>query len=502
MNPPVALKSIWILALGTRGDVQPYVAVARAMAERGIKVRFYTSDEFVDFAKTFGLTAISLRLSMKEFASRHSKEAATAIDGNAHKVGDVLTLYNEASAESTAAVILRDVEAGLLPDLVVTSPMAKGIAWYLSLSHKVPNVDLLCQGVIYNPNHLPLGLPNLPFGLNYFMFYHVLTAMGYKMHLAYFGKDRLPLDLTKAFSLKQCIASMRDMRLPHIIMWSEELADALYPCRTSMHRFTGSPVIDKEDQCSNLTSFGGSASKQRIEVFLQAGPKPVYLGWGSMAGKTKESLMELAIKAVYHAQQRAILLGGYAELDEATVPLLHLSDDMTAYAQKNILIVEEAPHEWLFPQVAATVHHGGAGTTTAALRAGVPTIITPVVGDQFDHSRMVREMQLGVGFQEQLNAIHPEQLGEAIRTVVDDKDMHQRVAKLSVKLSAEEGADRAVDEITSFWNEYCVTGKFHEIFPGKASKTATATRWLSLAAVGGMALVAIMAYYGGSRQLF
>lgn len=104
--------------------------------------------------------------------------------------------------------------------------------------------------------------------------------------------------------------------------------------------------------------------------FLAAGPPPVFVGFGSMASGQRGWLTELAVDAVRRAGVRAVLQAGWADLHD-----LHGLDD-------TVCAVGDMPHEWLFPQVSAVVHHGGAGTTGAGLRAGVPSVITPVYADQ------------------------------------------------------------------------------------------------------------------------
>ncbi|HEX3591485.1 MAG TPA: glycosyltransferase [Pseudonocardiaceae bacterium] len=101
--------------------------------------------------------------------------------------------------------------------------------------------------------------------------------------------------------------------------------------------------------------------------FLDAGPAPVFLGFGSMLGGQGRWLSGLVRDAVRAAGVRAVAQAGWAGIDGA-------GDD--------VLAVGDVPHEWLFPRMAAVVHHGGAGTTGAGLRAGRPTVITPVFADQ------------------------------------------------------------------------------------------------------------------------
>merc|ERR1711892_24133 len=100
------------------------------------------------------------------------------------------------------------------------------------------------------------------------------------------------------------------------------------------------------------------------------------------------------------------------------------------YAKENVIFVDKAPHEWLFPQVSLTVHHGGAGTLNAALRAGVPTIVTPVFGDQYDNSFFVQKLGVGVGFEEKLQKIDARDLSKAIDAVVNDPAMTTRAKEV------------------------------------------------------------------------
>ena len=165
--------------------------------------------------------------------------------------------------------------------------------------------------------------------------------------------------------------------------------------------------------------------------FLQAGPAPVYIGFGSMAGRNPEQRAETAIKALERSGQRGILLTGWGGLQAGDLPDF-------------VFAVDSVPHDWLFPQMAAVVHHGGAGTTAAGLRAGAPTVIVPFFGDQPFWGRRVAE--LGVGTrpiaQKQLSV---ERLAAAIRTAACDLDMRRRAQELSQRIGREDGIGRAVE---------------------------------------------------------
>jgi sterol 3beta-glucosyltransferase len=116
--------------------------------------------------------------------------------------------------------------------------------------------------------------------------------------------------------------------------------------------------------------------------FLQSGSPPVYIGFGSMSNRNPEQTADLVIQALALTNQRAILLSGWSGLQKANTP-------------DSIFMIDSIPHSWLFPRVSAVVHHGGASTTAAGLKAGVPSVIIPFFGDQPFWGQRVAD--LGVG---------------------------------------------------------------------------------------------------------
>ena len=99
-----------------------------------------------------------------------------------------------------------------------------------------------------------------------------------------------------------------------------------------------------------------------LQGFMQDGTPPVYIGFGSMGSGDASHLTELVVQALALSGQRGIVMTGWGALKHEQLP-------------ETVFAVDDVPHEWLFPQTAAVVHHGGAGTTGAGLRAGVPAIV-------------------------------------------------------------------------------------------------------------------------------
>ena len=164
--------------------------------------------------------------------------------------------------------------------------------------------------------------------------------------------------------------------------------------------------------------------------FLAAGTPPIALGFGSMTGRKPQRMSEIVVEAVQMAGQRAILLSGWAGLGQMQLP-------------DTIFQLAAAPHSWLFPQMAAVVHHGGAGTTAAGLRAGVPSILVPHFADQPFWGQRVAS--LGVGPKPILRPrLTAHKLAAAIDTAVSSQPMRHKAAELGNRIRAEDGIGQAV----------------------------------------------------------
>ena len=166
--------------------------------------------------------------------------------------------------------------------------------------------------------------------------------------------------------------------------------------------------------------------------FLQDGPPPVSIGFGSMASRDPQATLELALQALTVSGQRGVLLSGWAGLGkDHTLP-------------RHVFAVDNIPHGWLFPRMAALVHHGGAGTTGAGLRSGVPAIITPLTADQPSWARTVHGLGAGpapIPFRE----LTAERLAAAIHQAVTNQQIRQQAAELGSRIRSEDGPGRTAE---------------------------------------------------------
>lgn len=167
-----------------------------------------------------------------------------------------------------------------------------------------------------------------------------------------------------------------------------------------------------------------------LAAFLAAGPPPVYVGFGSMPGLDAEGFTATVRAAVDQTGVRAIIATGGGALAPGE-------------AAANVHVIKGAPHHKLFPLVAAVVHHGGAGTTAAALRAGKQSIICPFFGDQPFWGRLVARLGAGTAPIERAK-LSPENLASAIAEAVGNSAMAARAAELGTRIRAEHGVATAI----------------------------------------------------------
>ena len=176
-------------------------------------------------------------------------------------------------------------------------------------------------------------------------------------------------------------------------------------------------------------------------AFLAAGPPPVYVGFGSMAGRDPRATTRTVLAAVQRAGTRAILASGWGGVvGPSRRPFA--ADLPDGLAPDRVFVLDEAPHAWLFPRVAAVVHHGGAGTTAAGLRAGRPTVVCPFFGDQPFWGARVAALGVGPPPIPQ-SRLDPRGLAAAIETAATDPAMRERAATLATQLRGEHGVARA-----------------------------------------------------------
>lgn len=414
---------ILILTYGSRGDVQPFVALGRALVARGHEVTLGTARRFETFVREAGLGFAPMSDAMLNLldteAGRDMMESTQGVLQSLKWTVMLTRTVGPAQAEligdSWAAAEAVD------PDLIVFHPKTYA-GPHIAEKRGIPAVLAMLVPMMVPTGERPnVGFPD--------------TGWQWWNRFSYRFVNR-----TMAFSAGRHVREMRAERgLP-----KQRRFDLLRDSRGRMLPVLNavSPSVlpaprDWPDEAVMtgywFTDHGDWTPPDDLAAFLEAGPPPVYVGFGSMAGRSPGRLAKAVIEALTRTGMRGIIATGWGGLKPADLP-------------DTIHKIEGAPHDWLFPRMAAIVHHGGAGTTAAAIRAGKPQVIVPFFGDQPFWGKIMA--QHGVApdpiAQKSLTA---DNLAEALRRVTGDPAMAQAAEALGAGVRQEDGLKRAVDVI-------------------------------------------------------
>jgi UDP:flavonoid glycosyltransferase YjiC (YdhE family) len=411
---------ILISTLGSRGDIQPYLALAVGLQQSEHRVTLATSHNFTEWIRSYGVDVHPTRFSAQEFMQKPETQA-TLKSGNPVRQ---FRMMREVMSQSVAA--MDDMwQAAQDADFVLQSGTGSGALEAASklgipaaFSYVIPFAPTRAFPSFFLGKQFSLGA-----GYNYLthtLMHGVLwSGMGGPM----MNRWRKKLGLPPWRSYAEQRAYARRLGVPSLYGFSPHVIPK--PADWDEHQHvTGYWLLDA------LPDWQPPADLSR---FLESGPPPVYAGFGSINVGDSESKTRLVLRALELSGQRGVLLTGWGGL-------------IRLPASSNVLFVDNVAHAWLFPRMAAVMHHGGAGTTGAGLRAGVPSIITPLAGDQVAWADTV--MKLGVGPRAPgINRLTAEKLANAIHTAVSDSAMRARAAALGEKIRAENGVARAVEII-------------------------------------------------------
>jgi UDP:flavonoid glycosyltransferase YjiC (YdhE family) len=168
---------------------------------------------------------------------------------------------------------------------------------------------------------------------------------------------------------------------------------------------------------------------REVISFIEDGEKPVYFGFGSIPDSEAGVVLKEVIGAIKSTEERWVILKGWFEKSSVKLP-------------DNVLLIGNIPHEWLFPQCKIVIHHGGAGTTASAIRAGVPQIVIPFYVDQIFWAWRVEK--LGLGLKVPRGKLSSKTLISAINKIKSDRSFYKKSQELSSLVSSEKGVDTAL----------------------------------------------------------
>ncbi|PWY91005.1 sterol 3-beta-glucosyltransferase, partial [Aspergillus heteromorphus CBS 117.55] len=418
---PTESLRITCLTIGSRGDVQPYIALCKGLLAEGHRPKIATHAEFepwvrkhgIDFASVDGDPAELMRICVENgmFTYSFLKEASLKFRG---WIDDLLSSAWRACQDSDLLIESPSAMAGIHIAEALRIPYFRAFTMPWSRTRAYPHAFAV-------PEYKMGGAYNY---ITYVMFDNVFwKAIAGQVNR--WRKKELGLKATG-------LDKMQPNKVPFLYNYSPSVVPPPldYP---DWIRITGYWFLSEGN---NWTPPAGLI--QFIQRAREDGKKIVYIGFGSIVVSDPSALTRTVVESVQKADVRCILSKGWSD---------RLGDPASAKSEiplpPEIFQIQSAPHDWLFSQIDAAAHHGGAGTTGASLRAGVPTIIKPFFGDQFFFGTRVEDLGVGICMKKLNVSVFSRALWEATHS----ERMIAKARELGVQIRSEDGVDTAIQAI-------------------------------------------------------
>jgi sterol 3beta-glucosyltransferase len=407
---------VLMVTTGTLGDVHPFVALGLGLKRAGYRVTLATHPEYETLASERGLAFRRVGVSFKELLESPAGR-------NWIESGESLRRYKEAMARAflpSTPQWLADVHAATLDaDAILFQPFAVA-AYHTAEKRGIPALCVSPFPVVVSSELEPLVWPKAPRWR--WLRRRLSDSLG-KVTASVFGEHhnahRRKLGLAPWHSANPFAELLSKIPTLHVY------SPSLLPAPSDW-----GPLAQVTGFCS-LAVAADWRPPPELTRFLENGPPPIYLGFGSMTGRYPEQLARLSIDAITRTKHRAVLASGWSGMGQG----VELPD--------SIYRVDSVPHDWLFPRVSAVVHHGGAGTTAAGLRAGKPTLVTAFFGDQRFWGARVEQAGAGPAPIAR-RGLDARTLADGIARTLGDPRYQLGANRIAESLSREDGVANAV----------------------------------------------------------
>lgn len=410
---------ITILTLGSRGDVQPFVALGLGLQDAGFQVRVATHSSFENFVRRYGLDFAAVEGNPQSIVQGEEGRAWMETERNPFA-------FASGFRSLMGPVLHKAMRDGYLACQGSQALIFGGPAYYIGYSI-AEKLGIPCMQAYVQPVHPTAAFPSALFPLP-FKGGRSLNKLSHYLGGAVFWQLLRPvvnearqeyLDLPPLSAIGP-FPEMERRRIPTLYGFSPTVLPKPSDWAAWQHAtgywFLQDPEWTPPDDLLD---------------FLAAGPAPVYVGFGSMSDRDPESMTGMVLQALKQAGQRGVLSTGWGGLTQADLP-------------EDVFKIQAAPHDWLFPRMASVVHHGGAGTTAAGLAAGRPAVIVPFFGDQAFWGDRISE--LGAGAKPLARkTLSAERLAAAIQQTVQDKRMRELAEDIGRCIRAEDGRRSAAE---------------------------------------------------------
>ena len=429
------MATVRLISVGSRGDLQPYLAILLELRRRGHAVQLIGSVNFQAVAEAHAVPFVPLPGDFRELLA--SERGLDLMQGKPVRlVGDQLL-----------AALMRTAQRAVAgTDLLLLTPLT---LWGYHLAEAEG-----CRLVVLSP------VPIHATGDYPFLRFPGAPPTPQQRSLPQRLKRRLNRSSYRLVSLlkwqqdQRVIQAFRAQHGLPPLSWGGTLSRRDPPARLAdpvvLHLFSPQLLPPPADwkpsaavsgycfleprSASGVIEPTSFAPSNELRAFLESGSKPFYAGFGSMIPRDPERLGQVLVDAAAQAGERLILSPGWGKvLPRGALP-------------PSVQLLDDCPHSWLFPQVQGAIHHGGAGTTATTLRHGLPSTVVAFFADQPAWGRLLE--QLGVSpATHRLATLSAEALAASLRAIRDNPTHSQRAQELQHALAAEDGVVNAAAAI-------------------------------------------------------
>lgn len=420
---------ISIMALGSRGDVLPYVTLGKALKDTGHQVLVATYNNFEPIVTSLGLDFHQVRGDARSMLQSAGGISLSESGRNPFRLFRSIMKSFGSLAEGYA----RDFSSPIFRESNLIINQLPGGLYGYDLSEKF-EIPMVMAAVIPLTRTQAFPMVAFPSNLSWIPGYNLLS---YRIaeQLVWIGFRRV-INNWRQVSLGLLkntfwghFSQLNSRKIPVINGFSEQVIPRPIDWGENVY-ITGYWFPEEEDW----------QPPEMLERFIDSGPPPVYIGFGSMPIRDPQKTTSIILETIRKIGVRAVIHGGWAGLGKTDLP-------------KNVHYIDYVPFHWLFPRMAAIVHHGGSGTTAYGLRYGKPSVIVPFLFDQYFWGKRVH--QLGAGPKPiRFNKLTADSLSGAMDIAISDPQIQSQASKLGERIRNENGLTSAVNILEQIQNAH------------------------------------------------
>lgn len=418
---------IGIITYGSRGDVQPYVALALKLIQSGYKVTLAAPENFKSFVESYNVPFYAIYGNVEELI--HSPECLEVIKSG-NNLAFIKFMFSTLSVNRDK--VFTDIYrfCNSVDGVITNNIGSTTVSVAVEHLHKKMIIFQLNPPIIETREFPVPGMPFLNFTLlnklSYRLFYKILWHYAKRDVLEFRRMIDLPPTGISVFE------TISKNKIPVLHAFSSQLIKR--PSDWEQHHLiTGFLSLDHNRYLQNHND----ANTMRLDKWLADGDKPIYIGFGSIPVPDPLKLRQIIAHTLSTTGERIVLCSGWSKIPS-------LSN------HPNLFVIPAVNHQWLFPKCKVVVIHGGIGTLSTALKAGVPAVVVSLFVDQPVWGSIIAKKEVGLHLP--WSKFTKRSFKKAIKKISSSAEIAENVKELSTKLNMEDGASKAVEHIKDYFN--------------------------------------------------